>query len=375
MRKSKKILCLDYTLPYLYSDLDKYPGGAAVEWYHWIKGFKENNIKIGILTLKGAKNYITKELDFDLVESWDIKKGIPKLKLFYYVIPSIYKAIKNYNPDYLVQETASRNTAIMAIISKILHKKFIHRIGSDQDVDQRIKEKLSKFNSITYNLGLKLADIIFCQNQYQVKMLKKKFPNKKIFLIYNPYNIANNKKILGKSDRSFIAWIGSFTYLKNIPALLKVIKKNSNLKFKIVGKHVENNVDMATDLAIKELKKIKNVEFVGFLKNEEIPGFLSGAYALLNTSWLEGFSNTFIEAWSVGTPVISTKNVNPDNIISNFELGILTDSYEDLPNALTQIISMSNDEYHDLSLRCINYVKENHDPETLAAKFLDYINT
>lgn len=371
---NKKILLTDYTIAYLYSDLDVYPGGAAVEWYHWIKGFNEKNVRVGVLTLKGANKYITKKLDFDLIETWDENKGIPKLKLFYPLIPSFYKAIKNYDPDYLVLETSRRESIILAVISKMLRKKFVYRVASDLEVDERIKNYKAKFYIYLFYFSLRLADIIFCQNNYQQERLKRKFPNKNIILLNTPFSLAVNKILKGKSERSYIAWIGTFRSVKNIPALLEVVKKLPDIKFKIAGgKIIKDFTDDATECAVNELKNLKNVEFVSHMNYEEIPKFLERAYALLNTSRLEGFSNTFLESWSAGTPIVSTKNVNPNNIINNFNLGVVTDSYDDLPNSLTKIVNMSSDEYLKLSQRCINYIKENHDAKVLASKFLDYL--
>ena len=77
----KKILIADYTLHYLYSNLEEYPGGAAVEWYHWIKGFNENNVKVCVLSLKGTKNYIKRFLiTFSLLFYYFDKQGKILLK-------------------------------------------------------------------------------------------------------------------------------------------------------------------------------------------------------------------------------------------------------------------------------------------------------
>ena len=113
---------------------------------------------------------------------------------------------------------------------------------------------------------------------------------------------------------------------------------------------------------------LNNVEFIGHIKNETIPEFLSKAFCLLNTSRLEGFSNTFLEAWSVGTPVITTKNVNPDEIISDYSLGIVSENYDEIPKILKKLIEEK--QYMGFSKTCSNYVKDHHDPIKLAKIFL-----
>ncbi len=342
-------------------------GGAAVEWYNWLKGFKKIGCEVGILTWKGSNAEIKeKEFDYDLVESYDLNKGIPKLRLFYYRIPSYYKAIKSYNPDFLLEGCATENTGIMAFLSKVTGKPFIHRIGSDMDVDGRIARNFSKLSLAVYYYGLKNADHISCQNKYQYEILKRKYPNKSISILYNSIEI---KKPFNKNvEKEYIAWVGNFRYEKNLPAVAEIVKKLSCYKFKIAGTRF-STTDEDAKRGLNELENLENVEFVGHLTNIEIRDFLSNAYCLLNTSRLEGFSNTFLEAWSVGIPVVTTINVNPDNIIKEHNLGIVAEDYESLPKIINELISSKG--YLDFGERCFKYVSEKHNPEILATQFLN----
>ena len=67
------------------------------------------------------------------------------------------------------------------------------------------------------------------------------------------------------SDRSYIAWIGIFQYQKNLPALLDVVQKMPQIKFKIAGKSANSNLDDKTQTALHKLSECKNVDFVGYL--------------------------------------------------------------------------------------------------------------
>jgi glycosyltransferase involved in cell wall biosynthesis len=369
----KKILLTDYTLSFLYSDIGKYPGGAAVEWYHWIKGFNKLNIKVGVLVLKGQKEIISKPLNYDLIETWDPESGFPKFKILFNVLPSFFNSIIRYKPDLIIQETARRETTILALISKVLGIKFIYRVASDIEVGDKINNYSTKFYTWFFNFGLKFANLILCQNKFQEEKLKEKFPRKKIELLTTPYSSDLKNKVKHKNERTYIAWIGSFRYIKNIQALLNVAQSLPNLKFKISGNRVPNHKDDETENALVELEKLSNVEFVKYMDYQEIPKFIEGAYALMNTSRSEGFSNTFLEAWAAGTPIVSTKNVNPNNIISDHNLGIIAGSYDELPGAIQKILDMSDSEYEEISNRCVKYLKENHDAKLLASKFLEYV--
>lgn len=368
-----KILYFDILMPHLLKDTQGTIGGAAVQWVAWFKGLKENGHEVGLLTWKGALDYINKDLNFDIIESYDPEKSISKHHLFTNKIYNIYKAIKTYKPDYLIQASAKIDTGILSLIAKLLGVPFIHRIAHDTHVDERIHTMVSKKGVIIFKFGLKFSDFILAQNSYQYEKLRMQYPRKKIFKLHNPFEIETvESEILPRSERSYIAWVGNFRYMKNMTALLKVAKELSKIKFKVAGMEYEN-VDSETKIAVIELKKLSNVEFVGYQKRSEIKFFFLHAIALLNTSHFEGFSNTFLEAWSCGVPVLSTKNVNPDNIITKYNLGKVVNEYSGLVKCIEEIIALDDRQYEALSQTCYNYVKEYHDPKKLAAQFVDYL--
>ncbi len=369
--KKLKFLFVDFALPNLLKDNEFPAGGAAMELLSWIEGINLIGHKVGVLTWKGAKKFINKDLDFDIVESFEQKKGIPFLRLFYYWLPNVLSAIKNYNPDIIIQMGSGRLTFISAYASKKLKKTFVYRVVSDKDVDERIKKKLHKRDLFLYRSALKNTNIFVCQNNYQYENMKEKFPKKKCCILYPPFEISKDLAPLKGKEKSFIAFMGGgFRYEKNIVELENVAKFLPDVKFKITGKP-SINTDKLSMNAIEKLKTLNNVEFVGYIKRTEIYSFLSQAFALLNTSVLEGFPTNFLEAWSIGIPVITTKNVNPDSIITNKQLGMVTDSYDDLPLTIQKLIDSEPNE--ELRKRCSEYVKNYHNPETLARKLIEAI--
>ena len=57
-----------------------------------------------------------------------------------------------------------------------------------------------------------------------------------------------------------------------------------------------------------------NVTLHGRVERERMPSLYQDALCLCCTSVLEGFPNTFLEAWSVGLPVVSS--FDPDHLIA-----------------------------------------------------------
>jgi glycosyltransferase involved in cell wall biosynthesis len=366
-----KLLLRENVLPYLIRDINYPVGGATIEWFSWIKGITENNCQVGILTWKGAKDYISHEVPFDIVETYKLSGGIPKIRWIYDRFPSMIKAVKNYNPDFIISECAGFDTGNMAMISKLTSTKFVYRIASNMETDGGYKTILSKAEQLGFEFGISMADIVLCQNEYQYKNIKLKYPQKECLVIHNPFYVKHSQNSNGDHNRKeYVAWLGNFRYQKNLMALLKTVESLPNTEFKIAGMPLPN-IDQETSLALNKLKTCKNVNFLGYLKRTEVLPFLSKAKLLLNTSRIEGFSNTFLEAFSVGTPVITLTHIDPDNIISKNNIGRVVDNTSKLSNEITNLIN--DDNYHSFSKNCKKYLIDNHNPSVLSKKLIEYL--
>lgn len=363
-----KLLFYDFELPFLIMDSSIPVGGACVRQYAFSIGLSYQGQKVGILTWENANNFIDKKIPFELIESYSPEKGIRIVRWLYYRFPKLLKAVKNFEPDFIFQKCAGANVGIMAIISLIINKPFIYISANNIDADDRYKKRLNSFNRFFYRLGLKLSKGIICQNKYQYKLFKMKFPQKKITVIRNPYILKEKIQINSTKQRKYIAWIGIFQYQKNLPALYQIANNNPDMEFLIAGK--ENpSIDENTKDALNQLKTLSNVKFVGYLNHNNILDLLSKAYALLNTSHYEGFSNTFLESFAVGTPIISL-NVNPDNILTEHGLGYVMNSINETNN-LIKLISSIN--YRKEGEEIQQYLINNHDHINVANQFIEFL--
>lgn len=91
-----------------------------------------------------------------------------------------------------------------------------------------------------------------------------------------------------------------------------------------------------------ELNKL-NVEFRGFVPNDEVLKIIANSKALiLPTQWYEGFPMSIVEAFSVGTPVICSDLGNAGSIVKEGITGtkFKADSSESIINALNRCKNM-----------------------------------
>ena len=367
-----KILYFDFDIPYLIKDANYPVGGAAVEWLNWIKGFQKNQDEVGILTWKGAGAFLEDDADqYPVVETFGRDEGIRYLRIYSLRLPRFMEAISKYRPDVVIQGCASITTGLLAVAADQMGVPFVYRAANDMDADDRYKTRLSFLEAFFYRLGLRRSQGIVCQNQYQYQKFKKQFPEKPAIILHNPYEMPDDPILNPIEKRKYIAWLGVFQPQKNLPALYEIVKALPQYQFRIGGKLSKSSVDDATRQALKDLENAPNVTFEGYIKRTQIASFLSKAYVLLNTSHYEGFSNTFLEAFATGTPIVTTRKVDPDTIVERNQLGMISEDYQGLPTCIEQVVN--HDDYQGMAERCQKYVIEKHNPLTLAAEFTDFL--
>lgn len=182
--------------------------------------------------------------------------------------------------------------------------------------------------------------------------------------------LKNHEPDNNNDSRNYIAWLGIYRYQKNLKGLYQIASLLKNEQFLIAGKEGAN-CDPETSDYLEKLKTLPNVKFAGYKQRTEVLPFLSKARFLLNTSFYEGFSNTFLEAWSVGTPVISAMHVNPDSIISKYDLGII---YNDVFDLCKQYAAVKPERYQLMSDNARAYVANHHGYKLLAGNLLRYLS-
>jgi glycosyltransferase involved in cell wall biosynthesis len=366
-----KFLFYDDKLIKLMMKDEKPCGGAAVQTYSWIRGLLEEGQEVVVMTDTGTGVQLKEECrNIKLVPMYERDKGIRWLRWIYYRIPHTYNQLKAIKPDYLYVSIPAWTSLLIGIMCRMLNIKLIQRISNDNQVDRRFQQSYSAVNRLFLMTAFRLSHHILCQNNFQLHSIKKRFPGKSAIKITNPLYLKAPE--LGDEHRpgSYIAWLGMYRYQKNLKLLYQVASILRKEQFIVAGKEGAN-CDPETSEYLQKLKKLPNVKFTGYLQRTEILPFLANARFLLNTSHYEGFSNTFLESLSVGTPVISGANVNPDSFISNNNLGII---YDDVFDLCKQYHSVTPELYQLMSDTAREYVTRNHGYRVLAKRLLRYLS-
>lgn len=228
-----------------------------------------------------------------------------------------WRVLGKVDADIYYQMAAMAETGIIAFFCAMKKKKFVYGVASDIEVDGTFDKRAKFYERTLYNFGVKRAERVIVQSEYQHNLLKKKFGLDST-IIKNPYPLDEylEKK---KLNPPVVLWVGTIKPEWKQPALfLKLAKAIPDTKFQMVGGSGNNR--QFYDEIKKEAEQIPNLEFTGFVPYPEINNYFNSASILVNTSTVEGFSNTFLQAWAGYTPVVSLA-ADPDEIICKHKLG------------------------------------------------------
>jgi glycosyltransferase involved in cell wall biosynthesis len=118
---------------------------------------------------------------------------------------------------------------------------------------------------------------------------------------------------------------------------------------------------------VAELRSLPNVEYLGNVPPVRAQEIIANARVLLCTSDQEGFPNTFLEAWSAGTPVISLM-IDPGGVIRTKGLGFVSGTMEQAVSNIYRIAD-SRETFDAISMRARRYIEECHSDAAVIRAF------
>lgn len=151
--------------------------------------------------------------------------------------------------------------------------------------------------------------IIVPSNFWRNFIIKKyRFPSHKIITTYEAVdpNFSLPKHQNFKVPQNYLIYTGNLYPHKNIDIVLQALSQLPKIKLKIICARSAFNSRVENLIAKYHLQK--QVEFLGYVTDQQFFSIYSSALALVHPSLLEGFSLTGLEAMSLNCPVISSNS-------------------------------------------------------------------
>jgi glycosyltransferase involved in cell wall biosynthesis len=187
----------------------------------------------------------------------------------------------------------------------------------------------------------------------------------KIKMIYNGGVAKEFKQKIAREDvlkfrkrydiiKPYILFLGTLQPRKNIVFLIKAFvalkvknnKQNRNiteLELVLRGKRNGHNYDKRIDKLLSSIEEKypdihKQIKFIDYVSNEEIPLIFKGAKVFSFTSVYEGFGLPLLESMTVGVPVLASDESCFPEIINEAGLLYKSGNYSDWIKKITMLI-------------------------------------
>jgi glycosyltransferase involved in cell wall biosynthesis len=296
---------------------------------------------------------------FPLINAYDRRTGIRGLRF----VPRwrrFVRALGRADADVYYQRGAGAVTGQVGLFTARRRRGFVFGTASDTDVDPR-RVRVGFGYRRLYRAGLVRADRVVTQHPDQARRLREGYGIEST--VIGSISPFLPEAVRAPENPPVVAWLGNFRALKRPEIFLAAARRFPAVRFVMMGGTVDT--EPRCFRRVREAStEIPNVTFLGPVTDPE--RVLAGAWALLNTSELEGFPTSFLEAWAHGVPSLSF--VNPGGVVTRRGLGLVADSEEALFQRLGELLE-SRGLRDELGGRARAYVLREHGAEAVAERY------
>jgi glycosyltransferase involved in cell wall biosynthesis len=306
-------------------------GGAELQGLLITRELVRRGHEVSIITFDHNPEEIEKDIPFRLIRTYRQGRSVSLWK--------IVKAVWDANADVYYLNNAGFILAPVVLAAHLRGKKILFWGASDTNFDPSHKwYRMPTYRDMMmYLWGLKRADAFVVQNTHQKELLLRHF-GKTSVIISNGLSPAERIS----SFDGFVLWVGSMRKVKNPMMYVELARRLPDTKFVMVGGNPLQRDEFYDNIHGAGIE-VPNMEFRGFLPFEEVEQLFARASLFVNTSTIEGFPNTFLQAWSRGVPVVSTINVNPDGLITKHQLGAVARDLDEMTALVKKYMNGGSD--------------------------------
>jgi glycosyltransferase involved in cell wall biosynthesis len=304
-------------------------------------------------------------------ESWDGVRvwkayrpdaGVPVVRFAYPRWSGIWSALDRADADLYYTSCAGMHVGLLALFCARRGKPFVFRVASDTDCDA--SQLLVRFarDRWLYTYGLKRAGAILAQSEQQAAALARNFrlPSRVASMLVEPPKPNAGRDI-------DLLWIANIRQLKRPDRVFELARRLPGARIHMVGGPLPGEAALFEEVQ-RRARAFPNLVFHGGLPYHATCELYGRARVFVNTSDIEGFPNSYLQAWSNGVPVVTL--IDPDGVIARERLGIGVREPEQLAEAIVGLM-IDDVVWTKTSERCRAYMARHHGEDVVLAAYLE----
>jgi glycosyltransferase involved in cell wall biosynthesis len=251
---------------------------------------------------------------------------------------------------------------LVALFCRSFRRRFVFRTASDTDCDgSRLLVSFARDRWL-YAYGLRRANAILVQSASQAETLARNYGlagRVAGMLVETPLPVA-----VRDID---VLWVSNIRREKRPDRVLELAGRLPEVKVHMVGGSLPGEEALYLDIRLTATATA-NVSFHGRLSYWDANELYGRAKLLVNTSDVEGFPNSYLQAWIRGVPVVTL--IDPDGVIEREGLGVAAGSAAQIPSAISHLLS-NPAAWKAASDRCRAFMAREYGEDRVLAPYLD----
>lgn len=280
-------------------------------------------------------------------------------------VVSLVRSLKKIDADLYYVWGAGRVAGIVGRYCKDTNTPYVFAARHEMDVDGSRVAKLGPLDRWIFSQSIMNAPGISVQTRTQGEILRRNYGR-------TGTQVNNVRAILKDADpgseRDCITWAGSFQSIKRPDWFVQLASRFPEQKFVMIGGRFASEPGVF-DRIRESAAGLPNLTLTGQLPYDETPKYMKRSLVHVLTSTKEGFPNVLLEAWSGGTPAITT--FDPDGVVAEHGLGYHCESIDEIAERLRLLLDSDN-ERRRIGAKAIGYVRDFHDPDKTADQLMNW---
>jgi glycosyltransferase involved in cell wall biosynthesis len=288
--------------------------------------------------------------------------GLPVLRFAHPRWSGLWSALVRADADLYYTSCAGMEVGLLALFCRHFGKRFVFRSASDSDCDKsRLLVQYARDRWL-YAYGLRRADAILVQSASQAQTLLRSYG-----LESRVAGMLVEPPLSAPTHEFDVLWVGNIRRVKRPDRVLWLAARLPWAAIHMAGGALPG--EEALFAGVRDgAAACANLTFHGSLSYLDATDLYGRAKVLLNTSDVEGFPNTYLQAWIQGVPVVTL--IDPDRVIEREGLGVAVRSPGELVGAIASLLG-SPQAWQEASDRCRRYMAREFGDDRILPAYLD----
>jgi len=342
-------------------------GGAEVQQVQFARGLVDRGWDVSFVTQDaGQCREARSPKGIRVLAAYDVPEPTPRLHLLTHKLPRLSRSLGDADADVYVVRAGSWLTGVVAMWARLHRRRSVFWTASRMDPQQYVtQDGWPRHAWWLYRWGVRHVDLLLSQSEEQAASMQL-VAGRTAEVVRNIWNVP---PVHLDGQKRGVLWVGNLRPLKRPHMLLDVAEQMPSVQFTMVGGKRPDAPELYEEVRARA-NALPNADFRGFVPFDEMGPLYAKAQVLACTSEIEGFPNTFLQAWCSGTPVAST--VDPDGVISEHCLGSVCGTASDMAEAIASMLSDLT-AFADMQERCRRYVRQFHSLDVVVPRLDDLL--